>query len=92
MFIGFLSEYPPKTNPTLKSVRLSPAPTELPLSSRHKHLISRVDGWVGVVDRAEGGERCLALCHIFQREENKSICEVATGAECTFATGACYVC
>ena len=85
---------PAKTNPALKSVRLSPAPAELPLSSRHKHLITCVDGWVGGCGwkGRRGGECCLAPCHVFQREENKSICEVATGAECTFAAGVCYVC
>lgn len=54
----------------------------------YKHLTSCVDGWVGVVDGAEG-VCCMALRHSFQCEENKSICEVATGAECTFAVGAC---
>lgn len=44
-----------------------------------------------MVERAKGGECYLAQCHIFQGEENKSICEVATGAECTFAAGASYV-
>lgn len=43
---------------------------------------------MGVVEKTESGECCLAQRRIFQREENKSICEVATGAECTFATGA----
>lgn len=47
---------------------------------------------MGVVERAEGSECCLAQCHVFQCEQNKSICEVAAGAECTFATGECYVC
>lgn len=57
----------------------------------HKHLISCVDGWVGVVERDEGGKGFSAPCHTFQCEENKSICEVATGADCTFATGVCCV-
>lgn len=43
--------------------------------------------WVGVAEKTWGGECCLAGYYIFQDEENKSIYEVSTGANCTFASG-----
>lgn len=45
-----------------------------------------VGRWVGVVEMAERWQILLEprVCHSFQLEENKSICEAATGAERTF--------
>lgn len=67
----------PKTNPLLT------------LSSAIKlsfHV--GMGGWVWLK-----GPRVVSVapCHNFQCEENKAICEVATGPECTFATGVCCV-
>lgn len=90
MFIGFLSKHS-QNKSSIKECTPPPNPYRSASIFRHKHLISCVDGWVGVVERAEGGECCSAPCHTFQCEQNKSICEVATGAECTFATGVCCV-
>lgn len=42
-----------------------------------------------MVQKKEAGECILALCYFFQHEENKSICEVTMGPECTFSPGAC---
>lgn len=75
---------------TIKGQMHQPStPRELPQSTPINILCG--DGWVGLVKRAEGSECCLAKCHLFQCKENKSICEVATGAECTFATGVWWV-
>lgn len=45
-----------------------------------------VGWWVGVVEMTERWQILLEprVCHTFQFEENKSICEAATGAERTF--------
>lgn len=88
----------PTSKDSSKLSTLSPVITKCLLAL--KHLLNRIDParllpspfmCEGVGGCGCKGLRalCVALCHTFQCEENKSICEVATGAECTFTVGAC---
>lgn len=99
VFIGL----PFKHRPNNKSPgdRGSSTRTELSVSSA---IGDCAMGWVGWLGRwlgwsagvAETAERWQILleprmCHSFQLEENKSICEAATGAERTFCEGSVFV-